>query len=604
MINFFYLLKSNYDNLKIHTKFILIILVTVMLPIIFIGTTYSDKFYNMILSDTLRMEQISSAQVAPQINSTLLAITDTYNKLKEHPYYKLLFNQPINSSLKEVAKKPIAHDFSSYITSLTSDSLMTSVRFYIDIPSDDPFFKESTSQNLFLPISSAKGTYWYGIFQGNPINTSLYCPSFYLGPTELKTLGNSAYITYTTLYYLGNAYPCYIALYYSNSIIETLLKESAAPYNGISYIINDRNALIACSNQRLAGIYSFSYSDIQDALLSSNNFIEREVLGETVHVGFYYLKIPKWVIVTVLPQKALIQKGNKAILQILMYFITCIAFALMIALWQCNSITKRISSVIHQMTQLQKGTPVAMPSPHIQDEVGELITTYNHMTQKMNLLIEKQIRISDELRISEFNSLQAQINPHFLYNTMDMIHWMAVQGQTDEISSVVQDLAQFYRLTLSKNNSFNTVEEEIKHITLYVKLQNRRFKDSISLIIDLPDELNDCSLPKLSLQPIIENSILHGILEKPSKSGSIVITGWIQNKDAILLISDNGIGIPADKLQGLLTNIQPSSSSSIAIYNTHRRFQLLYGPSYGLTYSSITGKGTEVKINIPLKYIH
>ena len=130
-----------------------------------------------------------------------------------------------------------------------------------------------------------------------------------------------------------------------------------------------------------------------------------------------------------------------------------------------------------------------MDEPTVNDEIGDLIDTYNYMTRKMAQLMEDQAKASEELRIAEFNALQAQINPHFLYNTMDMINWLAKQGRTDEISDAVQDLSRFYRLTLSRKQTISTIEDEEEHVTIYVRLQNMRFSENIELISDIPDEL-------------------------------------------------------------------------------------------------------------------
>ena len=162
--------------------------------------------------------------------------------------------------------------------------------------------------------------------------------------------------------------------------------------------------------------------------------------------------------------------------------------------------------------------------------------------------MEDQRKSAEELRIAEFNSLQAQINPHFLYNTMDMINWMALQGQTSEISNAVQRLSRFYKLTLSRKNSISTIGDEEEHVSIYLQIQNMRYHNSISFISDIPDELTEYQLPKLTLQPVIENSVLHGILEKSSKSGTIVLTGWMEDQDIVLLISDDGVGIPPENL--------------------------------------------------------
>ena len=130
-----------------------------------------------------------------------------------------------------------------------------------------------------------------------------------------------------------------------------------------------------------------------------------------------------------------------------------------------------------------------------------------------------------------------------------------------------------------------------------------RYHDSIDLISDIPDELMEYQIPKLTLQPVVENSILHGILEKESKSGTIVLTGWLEDQDVVLLISDDGVGISPEKMPTILsgTGHSRTGGTNIAIYNTHRRLQILYGPKYGLTYTSKPGQGTEVQIRIPAK---
>ena len=139
----------------------------------------------------------------------------------------------------------------------------------------------------------------------------------------------------------------------------------------------------------------------------------------------------------------------------------------------------------------------------------------------MNQLMDKQAQAAEDLRIAEFNSLQAQINPHFLYNTMDMINWLAVQGRTSEISNAVQNLSRFYKLTLSRKKSISTIAQEEEHVSIYVNLQNMRYHNSIQFISDIPDELMEYTIPKLTLQPVVENAILHGILEKDNKEGII-----------------------------------------------------------------------------------
>lgn len=164
-----------------------------------------------------------------------------------------------------------------------------------------------------------------------------------------------------------------------------------------------------------------------------------------------------------------------------------------------------------------------------------------------------------------------------------------------------QSLSRFYKLTLSRKQSISTIAQETEHATIYLEIQNMRYHNSISFVSDIPDELMEYQIPKLTLQPLIENAVLHGILEKDDKTGTIVLTGWIEDTSIVLLISDDGVGIPSEKLSAILSGNGNSTSggTNIAVYNTHRRLQILYGPDYGLTYSSTPGSGTEVEIRIP-----
>ena len=305
--------------------------------------------------------------------------------------------------------------------------------------------------------------------------------------------------------------------------------------------------------------------------------------------------------VTVTPSDPLRYETIKVLLEFVVICLLCIACAYLLAMWQARSITSRISDLAKQMAEGRKGTPISMPAPSVHDEVGELIETYNYMTGRMNQLMEKQKETAEELRIAEFKSLQAQINPHFLYNTMDMINWMALKGQTIEISNAVQQLAKFYKLTLSHKSNFMSLEEELEHVSIYVELQNMRFMNAIEFVVDIPDEMMGYSIPKLTLQPIVENAILHGIREKEEKSGSIVITGWREGEDYILLVSDDGVGISQQRLPEILVGQKNNNSrgTNIAVYNIHKRLEILYGVGYGLQYSSIKGQGTEVRIKIP-----
>lgn len=599
----------------------------VAIPAIVVGYFFSTHLYDMTVSYTISQEQAASAETAPIIEETVQQVVDAHKKLADIPFFRKIFYQPINMSFAALAETEEAIDFAGQIAEITDGELITNVRLYLGIPNNSlPLFSHENAQNIIQPMSRAQGTYWYGIFQGNRSISDLFCPSFYLGAREQEELGDMAYIKYTTLYYRGKVFPCYIAVYFSEEPLKNILAENLSMKGSVSYIINDRNSEVSSSDDSLSGIYWLDYETIQSSFMSSNNFIEQTILDEKVYVGFYNIKQPDWFMVTVLPSEPLIQESLSLIIRYLFIYVAFLIIALIAALALARSITNRISSVSTQMQQVRFGPPVPMDSPTAHDEVGDLIDTYNYMTTKMNQLMENQSKAAEDLRIAEFNSLQAQINPHFLYNTMDMINWLALQGRNNEVSSAVQKLSKFYKLTLSNKKSISTIANEEEHVSIYIHIQNMRFHDGIDFVSDIPDELMDYQIPKLTLQPVIENAILHGILAKPDKTGTIVLTGWMEDEDIVLLISDDGVGIPSDILPTLtaekppmrtsnrsetipdtnstsntsvLTETKKSTGTNIAIYNTHRRLQILYGRNYGLTYFSEVGKGTEVQIKIP-----
>lgn len=603
MSHIFTRIRHSYGDMKLESKFTLVLLLTATVPVIMMACFFYGKLYDMVVSYTIRQEQDTSAQTAPYIEDLVQQIIDAHDGITDQEFFQILFHQPVNSPFQMFLDTNDAQYFHEYVKNLIDSDMISGLQIYMDFPPQSVrLFSDNLTKDYFSPMSKARGTYWYGIFQGTQ-QSSLFCPAFYLGEREKKKYGDLAYITSTTFYYQGKARQAYIALYSSSDYLSDMLKDNLTIDGSVSYIINDRNAVVASSDISLSGIYLLDYDTIEESFMSSNNFIERNILDTTVYAGFYNIKQPEWFMVTVLPSGPLIHQSNAIMVQYILMYLGFLVFALVLAHFMSHSITNRISSVIHQMSKVRKGTLSPMDSPEYHDEIGDLIDTYNYMTRKMDQLMTDQAKAAEELRIAEFRSLQAQINPHFLYNTMDMINWLAQQGRTDEVCRAVQSLSRFYKLTLSRKQSISTIYREAEHVSIYLQIQNMRYHDSITFVSDIPDELMEYQIPKLTLQPIIENSVLHGILETADKTGTIVLTGWMEDSDIVLLISDDGIGIAAEQLATILSGEGASSSggTNIAVYNTHRRLQILYGPDYGLSYTSNPGHGTEVEIRIPAR---
>ena len=587
-------MTSFYHNLGLRTKFTITHLIITTLPVLVMCLFFYGKLYDLVLADTIHSEQTASTGTIPQIEGILNRLLDVRKELKDHPFFK----NPMFSV--NAPSSPSSKDFCRQADEVIDHELITDVLIYMDLPKSQPIFTDSGTSRFFRSIDEARGSYWFGIFKGSPSYTSLFCPQFYLSPYEVEHSGDMAYITKFTVWYDRQPRICYMAVYYSQNPLTRLLSGNMTADTSVAYIINDRDSTVATSDQALAGIYHFSYDTVWDSFMSSDNFILKRVLDQDVYAGFYHIQKADWFMVAVIPSGAIINKTILILMGFLLVYLMCVLTALLIAARLSHSITDRISAVIGQMTKVRTGPPVALPNPDRHDEIGSLIDTYNYMTRVMNQLISNQAKAAEDLRIAEFHSLQAQINPHFLYNTMDMINWMALQGRTEEVSEAIMDLSRFYKLTLSRKETISTIADEMEHVSIYVRLQNMRYRQLIDFVCDIPDGLMDQPIPKLTFQPVVENAILHGILEKVPKGGTIVLTGWTEQDTVVILISDDGVGIPPEKLDTILSGKGISKTgTNIAIYNTHRRIQLLYGNEYGLRYKSVLGKGTDVEIRLP-----
>ncbi|MDO4519782.1 MAG: histidine kinase [Eubacteriales bacterium] len=238
-------------------------------------------------------------------------------------------------------------------------------------------------------------------------------------------------------------------------------------------------------------------------------------------------------------------------------------------------------------------------------ELEELGYGFNQMVERLDTLMD-DIRIDQlNLRMAEQKLLQAQINPHFLYNTLDAITWLAESGEKEQVVQMVAALSDFFRTTLSKGREFITIEEERAHIESYLKIQQFRYQDILDYEIDIPKEIYPYQMLKLMLQPLVENALYHGIKNKRGK-GMIRVKGWEEDGDIWFSVKDNGMGMTAEQLELIRHAISLKQSrgeepKSFGLYNVMQRIQLYYGTPYGIEIKSEYGVGSEVLVHLPKK---
>lgn len=217
----------------------------------------------------------------------------------------------------------------------------------------------------------------------------------------------------------------------------------------------------------------------------------------------------------------------------------------------------------------------------------------------LSYLMEQNVEEQRQKRKSELKALQAQINPHFLYNTLDSIIWMAEWGKTKEVVLMTSSLAKLLRQSISNQNELVRVEEEVEYTRSYLTIQKMRYKDKLEYEILVNPEIQSKKLPKLVLQPLVENAIYHGIKYKEGK-GVVCIDGYKEGSCMVLKVQDDGIGMNEEQLKKIFEKRETDTRrNGVGVLNVHERIQLYYGKEYGLKFSSIEGFGTTVEIRIP-----
>ena len=288
--------------------------------------------------------------------------------------------------------------------------------------------------------------------------------------------------------------------------------------------------------------------------------------------------------------------------------LTCGAIVFsVVAAWALSKSIYTPIKKLHDVTKTitQNDLQALVTSDNV-DEITELGMSFNIMIGKIRGLLDDKIREQENLRKAELRALQSQINPHFLYNTLDTIIWMAEAKKTDQIVEVVSALSNFFRISLSRGKDWITIGEEIERIKSYLTIQKIRYRDIMDFKIDLDKEVSDHTVLKLILQPLVENAIYHGIKNK-REGGTITVRAKFNNeKEVILEVEDDGIGFTPEKLDLLQAELADNSGnikqeSGFGIGNVNQRIKLYYGKQYGLSVKSGYHTGTCVSFIIPAR---
>lgn len=368
--------------------------------------------------------------------------------------------------------------------------------------------------------------------------------------------------------------------------------------NGYLYIVGANNKLIYHPRQQMiyAGITDSSVPIACN--LAEGSAIVPQDDGGRLLVTVKKLKSTDWKIVGVCSMNGLLTFDGE-LRNFITLVVVCAAIVIIVLSVSVSFlISNPLRRLMYLMGRVEAGELGTFSTIRSVYEVNQLSTSFNQMVYKIKQLMEQVIQEQKQLRKSEMNTLHAQINPHFLYNTLDSIVWMAESGDQQSVVKMITALAQFFRLSLSGGSHTISVADELSHVENYLVIQKMRYDDQFSYTITADDKVKNCKTLKIMLQPIVENAIIHGVGNLPYP-GAIDIFAEIEDGKLVYTVRDNGFGMKPEKLEHILDS-NSSSKSRVGVKNVHQRIQLMYGNDFGLQFKSELDEGTEVRIVLPL----
>lgn len=366
--------------------------------------------------------------------------------------------------------------------------------------------------------------------------------------------------------------------------------------------INSNNQIIILDNNGSVVVHPDAsqvnqpFQDLSKLDAASGSFISTEN-GKRYLVAYQYLNQYGWWVVEKIPYSELI-KDNKQIINATIYvFLISLIIFTCILFFVSSAIVKPIKRLTKVMKDVKNGKLDSRSTYTREDEIGIMSHNFNYMLDRINELFDTIMEEQKMKRDAEYKALQSQINPHFLYNTLNTIRWMAIIKKEDNIKAVVDSLGRLLKNTTSKMDPYILVKDELNNLKDYIFIQMLRYKDKFEIIYEIKEECLECKCIKFILQPIVENAIFHGIEPKEGR-GTIWIQAEIQGTELVFTIKDNGVGIPYHKIKYLLSNGR-NKFNGIGVKNINSRIKLEYGQQYGIQIESKENEYTIYKVVLP-----
>ncbi len=364
-------------------------------------------------------------------------------------------------------------------------------------------------------------------------------------------------------------------------------------------VVSSRNPLIPVAKKyrNLQLIGELLARDESDSKTFSFDMDEKSYL-----IAYAPIKSAGWYVVSTIPYSYINSEARELRRTILLLSLACSILAILLSYIFTLTISKPLKRLVSAMNEVKKGNLSAVVLDKRNDEIGEVTDNFNKMLNEIKKLMEDVKNQEIQKRKAEIETLQAQINPHFLSNTLTTVKWLASAQKADNIETIVSSLIQLLSVSMGKGEDFITIRQEIEYIKSYINIQEYRYYDKFKVVFEIEEDILNYKILKFLIQPIVENSIIHGTKSKMEQE-LIVIKGFRYENVLKITVTDNGVGIPNDKLSKLLVVGQEDrkqSFSGIGINNVNDRIRMNFGCSYGLQIESVPNLYTTVELSVPI----
>ncbi len=585
--------KQRFKNLSLKKKLFFMIGSLLLISIIFV-------FLSIYLAISRNMQKkiLYSAETAYVQTESYLE--DTIKQLIQWSDVAVS-----NSGMKELLDFTDAAELNRHQQLARKDAIVSflrglegrnqNVRFSVYVREEYPMM---LSDRYIRYMGDLENASWYQNKQGRKI---YFAPGVYLEKDKDQCIALVRDITEDDDYAKVNSV---LRMDISNNQIGKVLQNAVPTENGVVYLINEQNIVVSASSWQNLERLGLSGQELPEeyrynAYLQEQGIRHTRLMGKQISIRRSKIDNTDWEMIMLIPQGDMVSEVRWVLL---MVFLVLVCFAVLVLVGVdiiLSWMMRRISVLNAGIQNIDPENPRTRLNEDVSDEIGQLYGSYNRMLDRIQQLLDEKLQIGLRLKSAELKALQAQINPHFLYNTLDMVNWLAYGGQMEEIHESVIALSKYYRLVLNKGQDTLTLREELQHVMYYVKIQNIRFAGKIRYVEHVDPQLQQLEVPKIILQPLVENAILHGIRETSEKSGTVRVTGFRSGEDIFLKVTDDGVGMDEETLKHIMDKGRTNSHGGYGVRNVDARLRLTFGEEYGLQYTCIEGKGVCVTIRLP-----